>query len=362
MGLPIIETEGGPFEIGFQHGQQAAAAVRTNISYYLNLWNRYSGVEKDKVLADARVFLPHIEQFDAELIEELKGVAKGADIQFEAILALNARWELNYAYLFPQTADAGCTAIAVMPEITGDSHLYIGQNWDYKPGLANGCIILRIRQADKPDIIMHTEAGIIGHKGFNSSGIGICMNYIRCDQDRFRPGVPVWLKVRSLLNSTRLSECLGILMNNAGPNSANMLIGHRDGEIIDAECVPRDVYFIYPRKGILTHSNHFTARQFQAKDSGKSLLPDTVVRNERARRLLQRNSGQLNREALQSVLKDHFSYPDSICRHGDEALDAFAQWETLTSFVIDLTEGTMHYTEGPPCCTAYKTITMAESE
>lgn len=364
MDLPIITAEGTPYEIGFQHGKQTSSGIRTNISYYLNLWHHFCGVEKNQVFEDAQVFLPFIEQLDPDLIQELKGVAEGAEMQFEEILALNARWELNYAYLFPDTAEsaaAGCTALAVTPEASADNHMYIGQNWDYKPGLENGCILLHIRQNNKPEIIMHTEAGVIGHKGFNSSGIGICMNYIRCDKDVFRPGLPVWLKVRSLLNSENLSNCLGILMDNEGPNSANMLIAHRDGEAIDAECTPDDVYFLYPPEGILTHSNHFISPRFRAKDSGKSLLPDTVIRSERAHRLLLEKRKEIRLETIQAVLMDHFGHPNSICRHRDNALNPYAQWETLTSFVIDLTEGKMHYTGGPPCGQPYKTLSMKQT-
>ncbi|RJQ64866.1 MAG: hypothetical protein C4530_01535 [Desulfobacteraceae bacterium] len=356
--LPIVEAEGSPFEIGLQHGRQSAAAVRTNFSYYLNLWNHYCGVEKNTVLEDARIFLPYIEKLDGELIEELKGVAKGAEMQFEEILALNARWELNYAYLFPKEALEGCTAIGVTAEASSDRHMYIGQNWDYKPGVEKSCILLRIRQKHKPDIVMHTEAGLIGHKGFNASGIGICMNFIRCDRDAFRPGVPVWLKVRSLLNCKNLSKCLGILMDHEGPNSANILIGHRDGEVIDAECTPDDIHFLYPKDGVLTHSNHFMSSNFKAKDIGRSLVPDSVIRSERAGRKLTQNRVSLNLEAMKSVLADHFDYPDSICRHRDGSVNPHAQWETLTSLVIDLTEGKMHYTEGPPCSHPYKSIAI----
>lgn len=354
--LLIVDAEGSPFEIGLQHGRQSADAIRTNFSYYLNLWNHSCGVEKNTVTEDARVFLPYIEKLDGELIEELKGVAKGAEMQFEEILALNARWELNYAYLFPKDASEGCTAIGVTAETSSDKHMYIGQNWDYKPGVEKSCILLRIRQKHKPDVVMHTEAGVIGHKGFNSSGIGICMNFIRCDRDAFRPGLPVWLKVRSLLNSENLSKCLGILMDHEGPNSANMLIGHRDGEVIDAECTPDGINFIYPKDGVITHSNHFLSSSFKAKDLGRSLLPDTIIRSERAARKLVQNRANLNLEAIKSVLTDHFAYPNSICRHRDNSANPFAQFETLTSLIIDLTEGKMHYTEGPPCSHPYKTI------
>jgi len=361
MDLPIITAKGTPYEVGFQHGEQTSSRIRTNISYYLNLWYHYCGVEKNRVLEDAQVFLPFIEKMDIDLIQELKGVAEGAKMRFEEILALNARWELNYAYLFPDamdTAAEGCTTLAVTPDASIDNHMYIGQNWDYKPALKTGCILLHILQDNKPDIIMHTEAGIIGHKGFNSAGFGICMNYIRCDQDVFRPGLPVWLKVRSLLNSENLSNFLGILMENEGPNSANMLIAHRDGEAIDAECTPEDVYFLYATEGIITHGNHFMSPRFRAKDSGKSLLPDTVIRSERAHRLLYEKRTEIRLETIQSVLTDHFGYPNSICRHRDPGLNPHAQWETLTSLVIDLTEGRMHYTEGTPCSQPYKTLSI----
>lgn len=354
--LPIIEAEGSPFEIGLQHGRLSAAAVRANFSYYLSLWQHYGGVENNTVMEDAAVFLPYIEKLDGELVEELKGLAEGAEMRFEEILALNARWELNYAYLFPKEALNGCTAFGVTSDASSDKHVYIGQNWDYKPGVEESCILLRIRQKDKPDILMHTEAGVIGHKGFNASGIGICMNFIRCDQDVFKPGVPVWLKVRSLLNADNLSKCLGILMDHPGPNSANMLIGHRDGEVIDAECLPDDVNFLYPKDGVLTHSNHFLSAKFTAKDHGRSLLPDTVIRSERADRKLRENRSRLNLDTIKSVLADHFGYPDSICRHRDPSANPHAQWETLTSLIIDLSEGKMLYTVGPPCGHPYQTI------
>lgn len=233
----------------------------------------------------------------------------------------------------------------------------MGQNWDYKPGLKNNCVILKICQKNKPEIIMHTEAGIIGHKGINSSGIGICMNYIRCEKDLFKPGLPVWLKVRSLLNSDTLPQCLSILMNNIGPNSANIMVGHRDGEVIDAECAPNDVFFIYPRQGILTHSNHFLSKKLQAIDSGKSLLPDTVIRSERARRLLDRNPVN-TLENMKSILEDHFGFPDSICRHENQKINLYAQWTTLTSLIYDLNEGTMYYTSGEPCQNKYGSLSF----
>ena len=364
MDIPVIQLSGSSYDIGFAHGNTCKTGIISNLSYYLDLWNHYSGVKRNKVLDDAQIFLPFIEKLDKGLVEEMRGVAAGASIQFEEVLTLNARWELNYAYLFPAPvteSGSGCTSVAITADRSKNNNLLMGQNWDYKPGLRNNCVILKIHQHDKPDIMMHTEAGIIGHKGINSSGIGICMNYIRCEKDRFKPGLPVWLKVRSLLHANTLPQCLSILMNNIGPNSANIMIGHRDGEVIDAECAPDDVFFIYPRQGILTHSNHFLSDRLKVADSGKSLLPDTVIRSERAMRLLDKNPVNTLGD-MKSVLEDHFGYPDSICRHGNRDIDPYAQWVTLTSLVYDLNEGTMHFSSGEPCQHKYGSLSFKAAD
>jgi len=362
--IPVISVSGSPYEVGWKHGQQAKEAIRRNCDFYLGAWNFFSGVERKQVLEAAQKFIPFMESLSPELVQELKGVAEGSGVQFEEIVALNSRWELNYAYMFGAPANAvaeGCTAFALMPEATQNKHVLVGQNWDYKPGLEDSCIILRIKQEKKPEIVMHTEAGIIGHKGFNSAGIGLCLNFIRCEKDQFRPGLPVWIKARGILNSNSLVDALKVLTSFDGPNSANMVIAHRDEEAVNAECMPDDTLFLFPDDGVLTHSNHFLSPNFRVKDLGKCLVPDSLIRSHRAWRLLHSKKGILNVNSIRKVMSDHFGRPASICRHRDESVHSYEQWETLTSFIIDLTEGKMVYTSGPPCSYAYSTIAMGKT-
>lgn len=365
MEIPVISISGSSYDLGFQHGRQAKKAIQGNVRFYMKFWEYFGGVKQGQILKDAQKFIPYIEKLAPELLEELKGVAEGSGLQFEEIVALNARWELNYAYMLPTptwSVHGECTAYALTPEVTKNQHTFIGQNWDYKPGVENSCLILRINQKGKPDIIMHTEAGIIGQKGFNSAGIGICLNYIRCENDSFRPGLPVWAKVRGVLDSESLPDCIRMLMTFEGPNSVNMVIAHRDGEAIDVECTPDDVFFLYPEHGVLVHTNHFKSPNLRVKDTGKGTLADTVIRSHRAFRLLQERRGDLEQDTIKDVLKDHFGYPNSICRHRDEDLHPNEQWETLTSMIIDLTEGKMLYTSGPPCSHSYETIVMEKTK
>lgn len=361
MKIPVISISGNPYDLGFQHGRQAKKAIQENVLFYMNFWEYFGGANRDQILNDAQKFVPYIEKFDPEILEELKGVAEGSGLQFEEIVALNARYELSYAYMPPTPTWAipgGCTSYALTPEATQNQHMFVGMNWDYKPGVENSCIILRINQKKKPDIITHTEAGIIAKIGFNSAGIGVVPNYIRCEKDSFRPGLPAWLKLRGILNAESLPVCIRMLMTFEGPNSVNMVIAHRDGEVIAVECTPDDEFFLYPERGILTHANYFQSLSLRVKDVSKAALPDAVIRTHRAFRLFQERRGNLGWDTIKDVLKDHFGYPNSICRHRDEGLHPYEQWETLTSVIIDLTEGQMLYTSGPPCSHPYESIAI----
>ena len=365
MRVPVICVSGSPHDLGFQHGSQARKAIEDNVSFYMNVWKHLGGSERDRILKEVPAFVPYIEKHDPELVEELKGVAEGSGLNFDDIVALNARTEVTFACLsiaMQQAATGGCTSFALTPMVTQNHHMYVGQNWDWRAEAENSCIILRIKQQGKPQIIMHTEAGTIGHRGFNSAGIGVCINFIRCEADSFRPGLPFLIKLRGILNSTSLPDCLRMLMGFVGPNSMNIMLAHRDGEAVDIELTPDDLMFLHPRGGILTHANHFESPKLRSKDTGKAALPDTVLRSDRASRLFNERKGRLGWDSIKDVLKDHFGYPNSICRHPDERFPRIEQWETLSSMIIDLTEGKMLYTEGPPCSHPYRLIAMEKAK
>ena len=359
MKIPVIKTNGDSYNLGYQHGRQAKESIKNNFQFYLNKWQYFSSVGRDKVINDVKQFIPYIKTANPELLEELEGIAVGAQMQFEEILALNTRFELNFIYASKNQKNIptdGCTSFALTPEVTKDSQTYIGQNIDINPGLE--LIVLKISQENNPDIIINTEAGMIGKMGFNSEGIGVCLNYLRCENDIFKlkPGLPIVMKIRNILNSDNFGDCMKAIMSSEGTISMNILLAHREGEAINVECTPQDQFFLYPNCGILTHSNHFLSPSLRVRDTGKGLLPDTVIRSERAFRLLRNRIGNLHFDTITDVMKDHFAYPGSICRHKDKRLAQHEQWETLSSLIINLNEGKMIYTAGPPCSSKYESV------
>lgn len=358
--FPIISVKGKPFECGLQHGTQARKLVRDNVDMYFNLWNAMWGAKRPEVLEKCHQFIPAIGEYDADILEELQGLARGADLSLEEIIALNARYELIWGERVSRKyGGCGCTSIAALPEVTKDGHTIMGQNWDIAPVHFDYCVILEIEQEGKPKIVTSTEAGLIALKGMNSAGLGLCANGLVSTIDRFEPGVPFFIMIRGMLSAENFTRSIQAALNAKTSISGNVLIAHRDGEAIDLEVTPQDVGIVHAEGGILTHSNHFLAftNRGDFRDLFKRFVPNSLFRYHRARRLLEKDRGHIDIGSFKRVFSDHFSYPDSICWHVNPRDDELNQIKTVNSMVMDLNEGALYITEGNPCQNDYVKLT-----
>src|ERR1700761_5291954 len=128
--FPLIEVSGAPHERGRQYGRQAAARIRKGIAHYSAQLERLK-LDRAGVAALVRAYTPMIETFDPTHLEEMRGIALGAEIDLSDVVLLNARTEILKLAEQPSLRAAladGCTAVAVMPEATADSVLIHAQN------------------------------------------------------------------------------------------------------------------------------------------------------------------------------------------------------------------------------------------
>ena len=353
--VPVISVRGKPFERGQQYGSQAQALIKKNLELYFDLWRSLWGAKRPDVLKHCKALGPVIGEYDAEILEEMQGIARGAGLSLEEIVALNARYEMVFAQTAVATAGGGCTSIAAMPAVTGNGHTLLGQNWDYKERFQGLSVVLEVEREGGPGIVMHAEAGTVGHKGMNSAGLGICLNALVSSRDRFEVTTPFLIVGRAVLHADSFSRAVKAVLNAKVTVSFNFLIAHRDGEAIDLEVSPLDVGFLHPDNGVLTHSNHFIAMNNRPDmvDLFKATAPDTLFRAERARRLIEVERGKVDVGSFQRVFSDHFSYPNSICRHVDTREEEPRHLATLSSAIMDLTARAFYLTEGTPCQNAY---------
>ena len=105
--FPLVEVRGTPYEIGFQHGQAAGKKIDNTIRLYKFVFKNLWGVEWEAAVKDSSRFVKYVQDYDTDLVEEMQGVADGADKSFEEILTVNARSEV----IFSGHTLEGCTSI-----------------------------------------------------------------------------------------------------------------------------------------------------------------------------------------------------------------------------------------------------------
>jgi isopenicillin-N N-acyltransferase-like protein len=213
-----------------------------------------------------------------------------------------------------------------------------------------------MEQEHKPTVLTLTEAGIVGKIGFNSAGLGACLNILKSSLAEV--GIPIHILMRGILNSERFGDAIGKIVSANRGSSNNTLIAHRDGAAIDFEMAPKDLDFLYPENGVLVHTNNFVSPRLRPLDTGLSQFPDTLLRYGRAQQKMQQRAGRIGVADFKEVLGDHCNHPDSICRHPDPRDPELERVQTVASVIMNLTRGEMHLTQGPPC-SIYQTIAFS---
>ncbi|MCA2224824.1 C45 family autoproteolytic acyltransferase/hydolase [Nonomuraea aurantiaca] len=358
--LPVVEIAGGPRERGRQYGEQARERIHRALAYYAEAFAHSSGLAWPQVTQRAARWVEPSKAFAPDLVEEMEGVAEGAGVEFLDIVALNARGEIIYDTTFNSMEPDGCTSFALMEQASGDGHIYAGQNWDWRAGVADTVMVLRVVQPGKPTVIMHVEAGQVGRQGANSAGIALNANGLG---GRFDDaiGVPQTLIRRRVLDSADLNSALEALTKSRAHIASNALVTHRAGFAIDLETTPGAVGWMYPTDGLLVHGNHYQA--FMPPQLAASYRPgsaDSLFRVPRAEgglRAVRHASGSDEaRKLIRHAMSDHLGYPESLCTHPDESQPPVKQWATLLSSCVDLTTGDYLIAAGTPCDHEYERV------
>lgn len=352
--LQGLTLTGTPYERGVAHGEEFADEIAKNLDIYLDVFE-YKGSDEETVYEQAEEFVPLIEDENEEYAEEMHGIAEGSRLSIEDVTILNARYEVMYS-AFKQAADEinednpdACTAYGIRNTLSENGHTYVGQNWDWMPGLET--FVMDVRHDEKPDHVAMTEAGIVGGKvGVNDAGLAMTLNGLVTEHDGEEPfRKPYHVRFREVLNSERMDEAIESMIVKDRACSANVIIGHESGEMLNLELAPEKANYLYPDdNGLLIHTNHVEDTSTMDSEFEK-LIPDTLCRAPRLRRLLTEGNDKISEGDIKEALQDHFGHPNSICRHPNEADPELDQLETGGSFIMDLNEKRLLGTNGPPC-------------
>ena len=212
--------------------------------------------------------------------------------------------------------DDGCTGAIALPQTTADGHMLHAQNWDWRDEAADCGIVLRLTPEKGPSILCFVEAGMLARAGMNSAGVAVTGNFLECDRDARREGIPLPLVRRQVLMSASLGAAIQSVYQSPRMFSNNLMISQADGEAIDLETTPDEVFWISPENDILVHANHFVSAAARAKvvDTGIRTNGDSLYRDRRVRRYLMEEHGRITTDTLKRAFQDRYGSPRAVCR------------------------------------------------
>ncbi|MFO1088293.1 MAG: C45 family peptidase [Hyphomicrobiales bacterium] len=311
--FPLVEIAGSPLARGRAYGEAARERVAASVALYRGRLAAI-GWSADDTTAAARNYLPRLEAFAPDLVEEMRGIAEGAAVALEDIVLVNARTEI-VAEAARKVERDGCTGLVVLPSRSADGRLIHAQTWDWLAQCADTAIVLKIRRDDGPDILTFTEAGGLARSGFNAAGISVSANYLRSDRDFLQPGIPLPFIRRRILEQEHLALAIGQVIATPKAVSNNMMVAHRDGFAVDLECAPDEVFQILPEDGLIVHANHWISpiARTKLRDMGLAGDPDSLYRDWRVETLL-KPKARIARDDVVAALTDRFGYPYAVAR------------------------------------------------
>jgi isopenicillin-N N-acyltransferase-like protein len=355
--IPLLELSGTPGQIGAAHGEAQRERIREYVDRFLGflvgsaavtlteetLWSRWA----------AQVAANQAEAPD--LIEEMRGISRGAGVSFERIFLLNSLLDLSsFRYLPLAQNFAGCSTFAVAAE-AGTGKTLLGQTYDMAEFEQDYLTLLRLKPAQGPRQLVFTFAGNVGAAGFNEAAIGVNINYLSprdVGLGRLHSVI-----VRQILAGTQLADALTPAVMPPRAGGAHFLIADRDGNIVSVETTARRHQIFYPEGNAIGHTNHYLADWLKPREYLRSgSIGGSIARYTALRRFLRERADRLTVAALQELTRNHTSFPRSICAHGASFETVGSRTRTVAAMVQVPADQVMHITSGCPCENEYHAV------
>lgn len=346
--IPVIQARGTAYEVGYQIGVAARAQLR---GMHAETLAEY-GAKWQTLLEQSVPFQNAAQRHLPRVMQEMRGVADGADIPFDELFLMSVE-ELLYEEVrgFETTVmrrggallkNKGCSDIAAAPPATRDGHVWLAHNNDLGPVTREQLVVTRLRVEGEPEILAVTVGGWFMSIGMNNAGLAVTGNQLNANDSR--AGIPRLLAVRDLLAQSTLEASLQSALHPERASSYNNIISSRDGQIVNVEGSATAAALTWSSEtgGALAHTNHYLDESMLRFEADLPHLAMSAARCSRAFDYAKKYRGQIDFDICARFVRDHVYAPWSVCKHSGQSVTVF-------SAIIDLTEGKMWLAGGNPC-------------
>jgi predicted choloylglycine hydrolase len=336
--LKYIELSGSPYQVGLSHGQQLKDSIQKFLGDHDALIHtlRRKTIEKEQLSQLINEYKDVITLHCPEIMIELEGLSKGAEISIENAILLQIRRELIGINSFTLTGDCSSFSIKKM-----DTNV-MGQTIDLNGDMTDIGQVFKIKPASKelPEVLLYSFAGLLGYMGMNSHGLSVCINMVVSSD--WQIGIPPYLLVRKFLNYKTIEECIEIIEKIPRASSRSFTISDRKRQVI-LELTVSD-YRVIEGDNLL-HTNHYLHEDFISEDKMNIFSRNSSI--QRLKLLEEKlEQGDLSINHISKVFADHSLYPVGICAHNKSNIHLN---ETVASVVMFPKENYFYVAKGKAC-------------
>ena len=374
--LSIIDLTGSPRQRGRIHGESLRAQIHGLIALHRQFISDFFGVDPDVYLArfrDHGDFGPALRRWAPDLLDEVAGMAEGADIDFESMLQhqlIDEEWAFGFYHWRPVVERNKCSAFAVAAEAGHPA--FAGQNMDVPRYIDGGQVLFRITEPDSGRVsYVFSYAGLIGLCGMNNAPIGITCNTL----NQLRPsrtGLPVAFIVRQVLSCGSVEEARAFVRFIDHASGQNFIVSGRDGAHCFECSAGKVVEFAGEAGGRrLCHTNHVLANDdvgdfdllMRALPEGERLhFSNSKQRYASINGRLGDPSRPVDLAAVKAALSAHDDPQNPVSRTYNDTHGSYIGF-TAGSLIYDYgAPPRLHVASGPPCSTTYRTFALPERE
>ncbi len=335
-----IDIAGTAHERGVMHGEQMRDEIAEALSFYRDIFK----MPEAEVFEQASHFHNVIAAFNADYIDEIKGIADGSGQDLLSIVALNARTEI-FA-LKGQTSVNECTSMCF------SQRPILGQTWDWGKPLEALCAVMRISRPDGHVIRMFGEPGIIGKIGINSAGLGVCLNILTLK--RHLGGLPIHVMLRAILDCKSIAEAIAVIARAATGKSSNVIVADGMGACFATEFADDETFQPNAFEGNFVHTNHYLGREINDAD-------DPLFFNSRARlKTASEGLSQIREHTVTSMIdilsdRTHDQFPIHRQYVADDVLQNVG---TVATIVMNLSTQELHVRKGNNLDNSFATFSV----
>ncbi|MCC5619959.1 C45 family peptidase [Nostoc sp. CHAB 5715] len=340
--LPLVRLSGSPEAIGAAHGSLLRSRIEKAIAVYR--FKLFPDWSDSALKATSLAFFQRIQDFSLPYAIELKAIASHSGRELWEIAMLISRTEI-----LRSTAPNECTAVYFKQGI-------LGQNWDWVADFENLAVIFDITREDGHRFLAMGEPGFV-KIGCNTSGIGVCLNILKCDAHT--GGIPVHVLLRRVLDSTDIKEAYQAIAKAERATMSNILIANEAGEYKNLELAGSSLFDLSQDEvevnNIVVHTNGYLTHELETIPNPDETA-SSAVRLSTAKTLVLNSRTQDEAEMLAILLNQQGALP--ICRRSEQNPLNNISYGTVATLVMNLKKKIFIFSQGNPLEKTFSFISL----